>query len=365
MQPHGAAGRRPARRLAHHAAARSSCAQEPVDLAAVIERSGRDQPPADRGRRAHASIGGACAAARSGVDGDPVRLAQVFSNLLNNAAKYTEAGGTHLRCRASVDGGEVAHRRSRDTGIGIAPDACCRTCSTCSSRATSWPARHGGLGIGLTLVRSSSRCTAAASACSSDGPGAAASSWCACRCRRRAVAPAPARRRAASSCWRAARARGRRQRDAARCSRELLRLLGAEVRVAHDGAAALRAFDEFPPAVVFLDIGMPGMDGYEVAEPAAHARSRDSAAGRADRLGPGAGPPAHRRSRLRPPPGQAGRRAERAALGAGLARRAASAGGGCPRPRHGHRQAVDHRLEEGLVEAQLAAFASAAPAACR
>ena len=135
----------------------------------------------------------------------------------------------------------------------------------------------------------------------------------AARRRQRASVASRRARRARGRARRAARPRRRRQRrrrgEPRRCCS---RCLGADVRIASDGPTALDELEAFRPAVVLLDIGMPGMDGYEVARRARQrADGSDADADRADRLGPGGGPPALARGRLRPPPREA-RRSRRA-----------------------------------------------------
>ena len=95
-------------------------------------------------------------------------------------------------------------------------------------------------------------------------------------------------------------------RDAADSLAMLLRLQGHEVRVAHDGPAALEMVKGYRPELVFLDIGMPGMDGYEVARRLRQQPGLENVrAGGADRLGPARGPPPHGGSGVRPPSRQA------------------------------------------------------------
>ena len=161
---------------------------------------------------------------------------------------------------------------------------------------------QGGLGIGLTLVRTPGRdARRHASRPAATGRAAAASSSCGCRSassarsrRERGDAGRP-RAALASHAHPGGRRQPRRRREPRRCCCEIL---GADVHDRHDGPTALDALEAFRPAVVLLDIGMPGMDGYEVARRAAQrADGRDADADRADRLGPGGGPP---RARARP-----------------------------------------------------------------
>ena len=128
-QPHGAPGRRPDGSVAHHAR-QDRAAQGGARPRRRDRRRRGDQPPADRGRASRAD--GDAAAEPLVVEADPVRLAQVFSNLLNNAAKYTDAGG-RIRIVARREDGSAVVTVS-DTGIGIAADGAAAASSTCSCR---------------------------------------------------------------------------------------------------------------------------------------------------------------------------------------------------------------------------------------
>ena len=201
------------------------------------------------------------------VSGDTVRLTQVFSNLLNNAAKYTHAGG-HIEVQLRREG-RRAVVSVRDDGIGIAPDQLSSVFEMFTQVDRSNRLAQGGLGIGLTLVRSLVAMHGGTVEARSEGVGTGSEFV--------VVLPAaatPAERTAESQ------APGhfpdRRilivddNRDAADTLGELLRTLGATITVAHSGRAALDVLDSFEPEAVLLDIGMPEMDGYEVAR---HIRS--------------------------------------------------------------------------------------------
>jgi CheY-like chemotaxis protein len=179
------------------------------------------------------------------------------SNLLNNAARYTERGGRiSLRAEAHRDHVDVS---VRDTGIGFAPEAAAGIFELFQRGA-----RSKGLGIGLTIARRLAELHGGTIRASSEGPGRGACFTLELPISTAPeVAPGPQPRRG----------RLDRQRilivddneDAADSLGEILEDLGSEVRVAHSGSAALAIFQEFAPAVVLLDIGMPDMDGYEVA----------------------------------------------------------------------------------------------------
>lgn len=196
------------------------------------------------------------------VEGDFVRLVQVFSNILDNAIKYTARDG-RIEVTAGKDGGQ-AYVAVADDGIGIAADMVERVFEM-FSRAE--PGRVAGLGIGLTLVRQLVGLHQGAIRAESEGLGkgsrfivslplAEAPSAAA------AVAPVEAASRPATA---------KRvlvvddNAEAADTLGALLGLLGAEVRVVYAGETALEAFRAFRPEVVILDLSMPGMDGYDVA----------------------------------------------------------------------------------------------------
>jgi CheY-like chemotaxis protein len=193
---------------------------------------------------------------------DPVRLAQVFSNLLNNAAKYTPPGG-HIRVSAERDKGEVAVSIA-DDGLGIAPETL-PYLFTVFSQAESAAARsRGGLGIGLALVRELVRLHGGTVEARSEGIGRGstfivrlevlADSQPAARDEAIASIAPPKRRVLVADDLR----------EGSDTFALLLRSRGHEVRTAHDGEEALAAAEAFKPDVVFLDLGMPRLDGYEV-----------------------------------------------------------------------------------------------------
>jgi PAS domain S-box-containing protein len=197
------------------------------------------------------------------LDADPVRLAQVFGNLLNNAAKYSEHGGT-IRVAAGVEGLDAVVSVA-DTGDGIAPECLPHLFKMFFRGSQSAHRNQSGLGIGLPLVRRLVEMHGGRVEAESEGPGRG-SRFTVRLPLDPALQPAPA----AVKLERTALAPLTilvvdDNRDAAESMRLLLRQVGADVRVAHDGPQALAAFDAHRPRMVLLDIGMPGMDGYEVA----------------------------------------------------------------------------------------------------
>ena len=188
-------------------------------------------------------------------------------NLLTNAAKYTDEGG---RIWLTVAGeGDEAVLRVRDTGVGIAPELLPRIFDLFTQAERSLDRSQGGLGIGLALVQRLVEMHGGTVEASSDGWARAASSSCVCRCvaSLRAVAAAGVRRATATGRRRAlARAGGRRQRGRRREPGDAADGIGARgPRRRYDGRAALRGRRRSGRTSVLLDIGLPGLDGYEVA----------------------------------------------------------------------------------------------------
>ena len=202
------------------------------------------------------------------LDADPVRLSQVFANLLNNAAKYTEPGGkVWLNAKRQGDQAVVS---VCDTGIGIPPEKLPKVFNLFAQVDTGTGRAQGGLGIGLALARRLVEMHGGRIDARSSGPGEGSEfrvhlPLAREQDRRRVSDPHRSDRSGSDTS-------GHRvmvvddNRDAAESLGMLLRLRGMHVHVAHDGASALKAFPTFHPTVVLLDLGMPGMDGYEVAE---------------------------------------------------------------------------------------------------
>ena len=198
------------------------------------------------------------------VAGDPVRLAQVVGNLLNNAAKYTDAGG-HIEVDARREGQEVVIR-VRDDGCGIAPDRIGPIFDLFVQGDQPADRPQSGLGIGLTLVRSLVQLHGGDVEARSDGVGRGSAFTVRLPALDADLPQARAPHRPQPS-----RAERRRvlvvddNRDAAEMLGEALRHEGHEVREAYDGLQALVAAAQFQPQLVLLDLGLPGMDGFEIA----------------------------------------------------------------------------------------------------
>jgi PAS domain S-box-containing protein len=197
---------------------------------------------------------------------DPARIAQVLSNLLNNAAKYTDEGGA-IALIAEPAGPEVVIR-VRDNGMGIPRELLPHIFDIFTQADQTLSRSRGGLGIGLTLVRSLVEMHGGRVAARSDGPGRG--SEFAVHLPVAAAVPAPPDDEppAADPVPRLPRRRilvVDDNRSNATSLGVLLQALGQEVDTAYDGPTALELVRRHRPDVVLLDIGLPGMDGYEVA----------------------------------------------------------------------------------------------------
>jgi CheY-like chemotaxis protein len=199
------------------------------------------------------------------VLGDATRLTQVVVNLLTNAAKYTPNGGrVSVRLR---DDGRLASLQVADNGMGMPDTLLQRAFEPFVQGERALDRAEGGLGIGLTLVRSITELHGGAVAAASAGPGQGTTVTVTLPLAEPAPAPAPAPAPPEASSLVPRRVLvvddGH---DAAETLAMLLRMHGHEVRVAYDGPQALRYAEATPPQVVLLDIGLPGMSGYEVAQ---------------------------------------------------------------------------------------------------
>jgi signal transduction histidine kinase len=207
--------------------------------------------------------------------GDAIRLGQVLANLLNNAAKYTERGG-QIWLAARRDGDEAVIS-VRDNGIGLSAEMLPVVFEMFMQVDRSSNRSEGGLGIGLTLVKNLVELHGGTIAAKSDGPGRGSEFI--------VRLPVSARKfsdsKALSVVPKAPDLPQRKvlvvddNRDAAASLGMLLRYLGTDVQTVGDGAAALSAIESYRPDVVLLDIGMPVMDGFEVARRIRENRSND------------------------------------------------------------------------------------------
>ena len=194
------------------------------------------------------------------VDGDAERLAQVLINLLNNAARYTPDGGV-ITLRSESENGEVVLSVS-DTGIGLRAEDVPSLFQMFSQVGDS--GRGGGLGIGLALVKGVVELHGGHVEARSAGVGLGSTFLVRLPAAREAPAPRPEAPQITVASARRVLVVDDNP-DTALMMKALLELDGHEVFVAHDGTSALRMAHELLPQAVLLDIGLPSMDGYEVA----------------------------------------------------------------------------------------------------
>jgi two-component system CheB/CheR fusion protein len=240
--------------------------KEPLDVAQPIQQAVEGVQPLVRERGLTLAV--SLPPQPVHVEADPTRLQQVVGNLLSNAAKYTDPGG-HILLTARQEGSEVV-LRVRDTGIGIPPDMLPRIFDLFVQAERRLDRSQGGLGIGLTLVRRLVDMHGGSVTAFSAGPGQGSEfvvrlpALTAEQQRKLLRKPPEVQQPAAPSVPRRIRVVDDNV-DAAESLAVLLRLEGHEVRVAGDGPAALAAAQADPPEAVVLDLGMPAMDGFEVA----------------------------------------------------------------------------------------------------
>jgi CheY-like chemotaxis protein/two-component sensor histidine kinase len=199
------------------------------------------------------------------VDGDPVRLAQLFANLLNNAAKYTDPGGRITLSAEAKDGAAVIV--VRDNGVGIPKEMLPHVFDLFTQVDRTLGRAQGGIGVGLALVRRIAELHGGAVEAQSDGLGTGSAftirlplSVCepsdkTAETKREAFDETSARRVLVIDD----------ERDVADSLVTLLETFGATVRAAYSGAEGTTAAAEFRPDLIFLDLGMPQLDGYETA----------------------------------------------------------------------------------------------------
>jgi signal transduction histidine kinase len=234
-----------------------------VDLAEVVDcalESSREH----LGRRRHEVIVSR-PVGPAHVLADPVRMEQVIVNLLTNAAKYTNEGG---RISVTFDLlGDRVELRVRDNGIGIPEDLQPRLFDLFQQGGRDSARAEGGLGLGLTIVRRLVELHGGTVEARSDGPGQGSEFVVALPRDKRVEAVATE----AKSEDHPPAANARKilivddNQDAAEALAEAIEMMGHEPRIACDGPSALTVSAAWRPDVIFLDIGLPGMDGYDVA----------------------------------------------------------------------------------------------------
>ena len=237
---------------------------EPMEVSTLIQRVSEEAWPSVQAKGHAFSV--SLPAEPVVLDVDPTRLDQVLLNLLQNAVKFTGPGG-HIELDASRDGDGVGIS-VRDTGIGIEPELLSRIFEPFMQADHSLDRSQGGLGVGLTLARSLVEMHGGTLTAFSEGPGRGSKFviWLPIQ-RTPAASPDPE----GGAGERKEGRPGRRvlvvddNRDSAESIALLVEIWGHEVRTAFDGPSALDIAAAYRPEVILLDIGLPGMDGYEVA----------------------------------------------------------------------------------------------------
>jgi two-component system CheB/CheR fusion protein len=239
--------------------------KEPVDLATVVHQAVEAAHSLVESRGHTLAV--AIAPEPMRLEADPTRLRQILANLLDNAAKYTDPGGT-ISLSARPEGHEVVVRL-RDTGIGISAEMLPRIFDLFTQADCSLDRSRGGLGIGLTLVKTLVAMHGGTIRALSAGQGQGCEvvvrlPLAATGSSEKAEAPIPD-----SDALPKQSARHILVVDDNKASADslalLLRLSGHDTRVAYSGPEAIEAARAFRPDVVLLDIGLPAMDGFEVA----------------------------------------------------------------------------------------------------
>lgn len=246
---------------------------ERVELASIVESALEAARPllVSRGHTLHVTV----PETPVFVHGDPVRLAQILTNLLSNAASYTDPGGT-VRVEAAREGGMIVVRVV-DSGIGIPPEELSHIFTMFGQTTEARGADHGGLGIGLALAKQLAQLHGGTLTASSEGRGKGSTFTLRLPLEARPgkeaatpVVPATGPPSAATP----------KQIlvvddnvDAASTLADLLALSGHETHVAHDGPSAVDSALRLRPDVALVDIGLPGFSGLEVARHLRHGPS--------------------------------------------------------------------------------------------
>jgi signal transduction histidine kinase len=236
---------------------------EQVDLQTVIEQALETARPLAQKQRHQLNVD--LPAEPILLKADPIRLSQVFSNLLNNACKFMQPGGK-IWLSAKSQGKDVVVS-IRDSGVGIPADKLASIFEMFSQVENVQDRAHGGLGIGLTLVRQLTEMHHGSVEAASAGLGQGSEFSV-----RLPMQAAPSAKGSAAASPAPAKQSQRRKVlvvddnvDSATTLSMLFSLLGHETRTANDGAQAIKVSEQFLPDLILLDIGLPILNGYEVA----------------------------------------------------------------------------------------------------
>ncbi|HET6957666.1 MAG TPA: chemotaxis protein CheB [Vicinamibacterales bacterium] len=240
-----------------------SLEKQPVEVAVVIAKAIEIAEPliAQRGHQLHVAV----PEAGLMVDADQVRLSQIFANLLTNAARYTEPGG-QISLTAAHGPGEVVVD-VKDSGMGLSPEFLPHVFDLFVQGSRTMDRSQGGLGLGLALVQSLVSLHGGSVSAHSEGPGKGS-----CFSVRLPLSESPRIADAGENLQGMPEINAYQRIllvddnvDATNMLRDMLTDLGYQVAVAYDGPQALVALETFRPDVAVIDIGLPVMDGYELA----------------------------------------------------------------------------------------------------
>ena len=247
--------------------------KERVSIAAAVANAVEaSRPQLERGRHELSMVS---APEALYVDADSARLSQIFSNLLNNAAKYTDPGG-RIRLQVERDGNEAVVRVA-DNGMGIPREMLGRVFDMFVQVERAGDHSQGGLGIGLTLVKRLTEIHGGRVEARSPGPGKGSEFVVRLPLPKEPAAVVGS----ATGSYLFVNLQGIRtlvvddNQDAAESLAMLLRASGSEVSVAYDGLEAVGSAVAFKPDIVLLDIGLPKLYGYDVAKRIREARGRE------------------------------------------------------------------------------------------
>jgi signal transduction histidine kinase/DNA-binding response OmpR family regulator len=236
---------------------------EPVDLVELVRTTCEDYRPLLE--RSDLQLDVRLPERTLTVEGDPTRLAQIVGNVLHNASKFTDGGGT-VTVEVAARPKKLARVVVRDTGIGIEPEMLSRVFETFTQADNSLDRRRGGLGLGLTLVKGLVELHGGQVWVKSDGPGKGAEVTIQLPLTAAPTAP-PATARPIADDRKLRVLVVEDNRDTAETLRLLFSMSGHDVAVAHNGADAIETARSFRPEVVLCDIGLPGdMNGYDLAQ---------------------------------------------------------------------------------------------------
>ncbi|MEP7125153.1 MAG: ATP-binding protein [Byssovorax sp.] len=241
-------------------------AMQRLELAAVVAKAIEIASPLLEKSEQHLAV--SVPAQGLAVDGDPTRLAQVVSNVLTNASKYTERG-RRITITGATEGAEVVLKVT-DTGIGISAEMLPRVFEMFAQERQAFDRSQGGLGLGLAIVHNLVKAHGGSVHAYSAGVGQGSEFTLRFPAARAEVAPAagaavPTRTPSDAGDDTLKILVVDDNADAGAMLALLLRKLGHAVRVVHDGPSALESLDSFTPDVAFLDLGLPIMDGHELA----------------------------------------------------------------------------------------------------